>query len=570
MRLANMSLLWKILLSTSLAITLLFALIGWIVQDQSVRIASSTVEEEVRNSFHAYESLWKAQAQQLASVSLVLSRMPDVRAAFSTHDRATIRDTAGEIWDRISRRGALLVVTDPKGAVISALGGSGQIEWQDFPSVMDASRQFPKQAEGFVERGGQLFQIVATPVYVASAGGSALLNVLVAGVAVDRDMAQQLKRATGGSEFVFLANGRVAASTLSGNSDNETGDFTRFSTPLMDVGGREIGELRILRSFDAARSRIAGLRTRIAALWVFAVLLGFVVTYALARRLLRPVQALDSAAARIANGDYDVMVEPESGDEIGRLARTFNSMCASIRSAREELIRKERISTIARLSTSIVHDLRNPLASIYGGAEMLVDDELSPTQVKRLASNIYESSRRVQVLLQELSDVRRGRGHPREMCDLREIVEAALDSLTDAAAAHHVEVRIDVPRGIELPLDRSPMERVFQNLLGNAIEAMPAGGWLRVTAEQNGAAVLVSVEDNGPGVPPAIATQLFRPFVTAGKKNGIGLGLALARETVLDRGGELWADLGVKSGARFLLRLPLQDASASTVPAAER
>src|SRR5450759_166997 len=200
-----MSLLWKILLSTSLAITVLFALIGWIVQDQSVRLASSTVEEEVRNSFHAYESLWKAQAQQLASVSLVLSRMPDVRAAFSTRDRATIRDTAGEIWDRISRRGALLVVTDPKGAVISALGGSGQIKWQDFPSVVDASRQFPKQAEGFVERDGQLFQIVATPVYVASAEGSALLNVLVAGLAVDRDMAQQLKRATGGSEFVFLA-----------------------------------------------------------------------------------------------------------------------------------------------------------------------------------------------------------------------------------------------------------------------------------------------------------------------------------------------------------------------------
>lgn len=563
-----MSLLWKILLSTSLAITVLFALIGWIVQDQSVRIASSTVEEEVRNSFHAYESLWKAQAQQLASVSLVLSRMPDVRAAFSTRDRATIRDSAREIWDKISRRGTLLVVTDPKGAVLSALGGPRQIVWQDFPSVVDASRQFPKQAEGFVERDGQLFQIVATPVYVASAEGSALLNVLVAGVAVDGDMAQQLKRATGGSEFVFLVNGRVAASTLAGNSDNETGDFTRFATPLMDVGGREIGELRILRSFDAARSRIAGLRTRIAALWVFAVLLGFAVTYALARRLLRPVQALDSAAAEIANGNYEVEVEPESGDEIGRLARTFNAMCASIRSAREELIRKERISTIARMSTSIVHDLRNPLASIFGGAEMLVDDDLSPAQVKRLASNIYEASRRVQVLLQELSDVRRGRGHPREMCDLREIVEAALEPLRGLAAAGNIEIRMDVPHGIELPLDRSPMERVFQNLFGNAMEAMPSGGWLRVAAERNGPALLVSVEDSGPGIPEAIAKQLFRPFVTGGKKNGIGLGLALSKETVLDHGGEVWADLGSKNGAHFLLRLPLHDTIASSAPPA--
>ena len=98
----------------------------------------------------------------------------------------------------------------------------------------------------------------------------------------------------------------------------------------------------------------------------------------------------------------------QSEDELGRLAQTFNEMCASIRSAREELIRQERIGTIGRLSTSIIHDLRNPLAAIYGGAEMLVDDELSQEQVRRLANNIYRSSRRVQQLLQELADVTRG------------------------------------------------------------------------------------------------------------------------------------------------------------------
>jgi len=296
-------------------------------------------------------------------------------------------------------------------------------------------------------------------------------------------------------------------------------------------------------------------------LWAIAVVLGFGITYALARRLLRPVQALDAAASRIAAGDYEVEVKPESGDEIGRLARTFNSMCASIRSAREELIRKERISTIARLSTSIVHDLRNPLASIYGGAEMLVDDDLSPAQVRRLASNIYQASRRLQDLLQELSDVRRGRAHPRETCNLRDIVEAALESVTVGATHQNIELRVDVPDNIELPLNRSPMERVFENLFGNAIEAMPSGGTLRVSAERTDTAVLVTVEDTGPGIPPSVANELFRPFVTTGKKNGVGLGLALSRETALDHGGDLWADLRAEKGARFVLRLPLHDAT---------
>jgi len=82
----NLSLLWRILLSTSIAITILFAAMGWILQDQFLRLASFGFQEEVRAGFQAYDSLWKARADQLASVGQVLSRMPDVRAAFGTGD----------------------------------------------------------------------------------------------------------------------------------------------------------------------------------------------------------------------------------------------------------------------------------------------------------------------------------------------------------------------------------------------------------------------------------------------------------------------------------------------------
>jgi signal transduction histidine kinase len=112
-----------------------------------------------------------------------------------------------------------------------------------------------------------------------------------------------------------------------------------------------------------------------------------------------------------------------------------------------------------------------------------------------------------------------------------------------------------VEKDVELPLDRSPMERVFQNLLSNAIEAMPNGGSVRVTSDRRDGEIVVSVEDDGPGIPSAIADQLFEPFVTAGKKNGIGLGLALSRKTVVSHGGDLWSDRK-EEGARFVLRLP--------------
>jgi signal transduction histidine kinase len=139
---------------------------------------------------------------------------------------------------------------------------------------------------------------------------------------------------------------------------------------------------------------------------------------------------------------------------------------------------------------------------------------------------------------------------------LREVVTAAYEPLAAVAESRGVTVRIDLEEDVELPLDRSPMERVFQNLLSNAIEAMPNGGFVSVRADRRDGEIVVSVEDTGPGIPASIADQLFEPFVTTGKKNGVGLGLALSRETVVSHGGDLWSDRK-DDGARFVLRLPV-------------
>jgi signal transduction histidine kinase len=579
LKLHSVSLLWRILFSTSIAITVLFAAMGWLLQDQFVRIASATLGDEARASFRAYESLWKAREDQLASISLILSRLPSVRSAFGTGDGATIRDSASEVWDQLSRPETLFLVCDPKGAVIASVAGlegkeKSTAQMSQIAVVRSAAREFPKQARGFVTLGDRLYQIVITPVYVATTQDSALLNVLVAGIAVDADLVRELKNATGGSDFVFLApslqRGPVVASTLdpaaerallAGSSAQRQiallgSDYLQVAFPLTDIDGNAVGELRILRSFEGALNQITAVRSRLAVLWLAAVLAGIGLTYLLARHLLKPVDELDRAAAEIATGNYNVRVPVHGGGEIVRLAETFNSMCASIRKAREDLIRQERIATIGRLSTSIIHDLRNPLAAIYGGAEMLVDGKLSGAQVERLAANIYRASRQVQSLLQELADVTQGRGHAREVCRLREVVTAAYEPLAAVAESRGVTVQIDLEEDVELPLDRSPMERVFQNLLSNAIEAMPNGGSVSVRADRRDSEIVVSVEDNGPGIPASIAAQLFEPFVTAGKKNGVGLGLALSRETVVSHGGDLWSD-SKEEGARFVLRLPV-------------
>src|SRR5262249_47796651 len=109
-RFARLSLLWKILLSTSVAVTLLFAIIGRIVLSNINSTMSATLDEETRAGLQAYTALWNARGERLASVSRLLSTMSDVRAAFGTRDQATIRDTAGELWSNVSGGNAIFVV----------------------------------------------------------------------------------------------------------------------------------------------------------------------------------------------------------------------------------------------------------------------------------------------------------------------------------------------------------------------------------------------------------------------------------------------------------------------------
>jgi signal transduction histidine kinase len=237
--------------------------------------------------------------------------------------------------------------------------------------------------------------------------------------------------------------------------------------------------------------------------------------------------------------------------------RATRMITLSLRSKR----RQENSSAAEWLSTSIVHDLRNPLSAIYAAAEMLIDVDPEPTQVNRLATNIYRAAGRMRELLADLNRVARGNRPTVEICDIGEIIAAAADAASATTRNDNVQLLLKVSEGIELPLVRSCIERVFFNLIANAFEAMPNGGKLHIVCRKASSYVLIEVEDTGPGIPRGIRDRLFQPFVTAGKRDGLGLGLALSRQTVLNHGGDIWTEPA--TGARFVILLPLKRARCS-------
>src|SRR5262249_25326972 len=157
---------------------------------------------------------------------------------------------------------------------------------------------------------------------------------------------QQLKEATD-SDFLFLTPSGVIASTLNPRAtsaivadlsrrpaDQRLSDgvieYASSQTPLTDLAGRTVGSICVLRSFEDAQRRIARMKPNMFMLWLFAVATTFSLTYLLARRVVGPVEQLDRAATEVARQNYAIRVEVQSEDEIGRLAATFNNMCASI------------------------------------------------------------------------------------------------------------------------------------------------------------------------------------------------------------------------------------------------
>ncbi len=575
-RRSSLSLLWRILLSTSFAITVLFGVVGWVVQTYAGAVSQQSLQQEVETSLQAYRALWAERIRNLSSISRVISTMSDVRAAFMTRDSATIRDTVGQLWSGESAQGAAFLVLDPIGDVIAALDGpplgisnSGQL-------LENARKVFPKQYFGYVVWGDHLYYVVLTPVYVQTNEEPALLNVLLVALEVDDQLAQTMKTSTRGSDFAFVADHKVVASSLGlkhppalATARHLRGDFWRvkirgtdsllLETKLPGLIGSAMPELLVIRSFAEASNAFSDLQKTVAAIWLLTMCAGLAVTYWMAKRILRPMEAFDRAAEQVIQHNYDYRVPEQGGGELARLGATFNAMCDSIKAARQELIARERIETIGRLAVSIVHDLRNPLAAIYGSAEMLVDSEdLSEGQKKRLTLNIYRSSRQIQELLQELLDVTRMRGKPTETHQLAELVHRATDAIARSAQDQNVALAVKVDETAEVVADEDRLVRVLINIMGNSLEAMPRGGTLTITSSRESQSVVVHIEDTGGGISEEIWPKLFTPFSSHGKNNGMGLGLALSRQTVVEHNGELWADRDVTRGARFHIRLPLR------------
>jgi signal transduction histidine kinase len=241
--------------------------------------------------------------------------------------------------------------------------------------------------------------------------------------------------------------------------------------------------------------------------------------------------------------------------------RKLQSQADLIIRIEQQLRRVERFSALGEMSAALAHEIRNPLGSIRGTAEILRDDfRPSDGKYEFLEILIKETDRLNRVVedfLRLAKPVEPDRELFRIDSDLREIVAL----LHPEARARGVVLALDAPEPVELSGDREKLKQVFLNLLLNALQATDRGGEITVVVGcSNGNGEFrhaqVTVLDNGSGIDPALLPRIFEPFFTT-KQGGTGLGLAIAQRIIESHGGTITVESRAGQGSSFTVTLPL-------------
>jgi signal transduction histidine kinase len=233
-------------------------------------------------------------------------------------------------------------------------------------------------------------------------------------------------------------------------------------------------------------------------------------------------------------------------------------MRASLLKTQHDLLESEQLATIGRMASSISHDLRHSLAAIVANSEFLCDSHLTPGQREELYQEVRTGVNLMTDLIDSLLEFARTRESlTPAYANVSETILRAVQAVR-VHPRHHTR-SIDVLCGTQISgwFDQRKLDRVLYNLLLNACDAAPVnGGKVEVTAGEVSGAITISVADNGPGIADSIRDRLFHPFVSYGKENGTGLGLAVVQKIVQDHGGEVFVERTALGKTVFRIVLP--------------
>jgi two-component system nitrogen regulation sensor histidine kinase NtrY len=352
---------------------------------------------------------------------------------------------------------------------------------------------------------------------------------------------------------------------------------TFHSIPLIGRNSEVLGVLLV----GSSRRELVLLTRKIvwiaAVVGVAALLIGLILTWWISRRITRPIEELAEGARDVASGRWDRHIDIRGRDEVGQLASAFNDMTHTLASQKERLVQAERVAAWRELARRLAHELRNPLFPLQITVENLQRArQLAPDQFQEVfnesTSTLKAELANLNAIVSRFSDFSK---MPAPQFTRVRVNEALRDAMRlfepqfNAVGKPPIATELFLAESLpEVDADPDLLHKAFQNLILNALDAMPSGGTLTLRTSESDGKVRIEISDTGKGLTPEECSRLFTPYYTT-KQLGTGLGLAIVQSIVSDHHGTISVSSEEDHGTTFRIDLPQRQSGVVRKPAIE-
>ena len=563
----------KFLLSMLLILTALTSTSLLLVRRRVEQQLRRQIVRDLRNSVATFQNVQRLRVLSLRRTAQLLANLPISRALMTTAHAATIQDASQELW---TVAGAdLLVLSNRSGEV---MGIHSSAPGENRAAAQESMRQslVHDLPEYWWRWGNHVYEIAIQPIYFGPPAENRVLGFLAVGYEIDDRVARELSEVAA-SQVAFWYGPSLVRSTLLPAQKNALEEQGRgmvqvglepvemplaaepywISSVDLAPGSTPAVRLMVLKSLTEANALLHQLDRLMLGLGFIAVLAGTALVFVISRTFTRPLDNLVAGVRALEAGEYNYPLPVHGHDEAAELTSAFSRMRTNLQQSQRKLLEGERLATIGRMASSISHDLRHQLAAILANAEFL-----SEKRGKAEREELYQELRAAVFQMTDLIDSLLEFSRPRESLRLgrvriNDVLDRAIQTVRARPEFRDLKLRVH-GAVIEGWFDSSKLQRVFQNLILNACEAIDRdGGVVDFEIRQKGETVAIIVQDNGHGIPDQLRDHIFEPFVSYGKENGTGLGLTVVQKIILDHGGEVKVEETSARGTRIVVSLPL-------------
>jgi signal transduction histidine kinase len=582
-----MRLRWQLLAATLALIVALTAASLYIVHLTVRSELQRQVSASTEASLKAFDAIRNEREQMSSRAAALVSELPILKALMSMSplDAPTIQDGSKPLAQLAGSD--LFILTSNDGKIIALHTRPGLQVNDKVQERVTTAISHENDVTWWFD-GKHLYWMFQTPLVVGSDQYARSVGFLVVGYEVDHAVAAELARVIGSD--VALAVGReLITSTLDTDQEKELRENlqksggpapnrivdvslgnTRYSAGSIILQSDVPATVRCVVLLPLARSDqfLMMLNRTMVLLGIFAIVVGALVFSLIAKAITRPLENVVAAVHALSDGDFSYSVKAQGSREVVDLAQSFATMRQRLLDYQNQQLLAERTAALGETAASISHDLRHYLAAVVANAEFLYDSQENSSEREEIFREIKTATNQMLELIDSLRELSSEPGNiSPEPSDLQVVSERAIDALKASHDLRGCEIITSFNGNMEGMFDPRKIERVLLNLLLNAYEATVSSTEprVRLTVDSTDAFFEIRVADNGFGIAEEIRTTLFEPFVSFGKVNGTGIGLAIVHKIASDHGAVVSIEGTGLSGTVVLLTLPKSSSRAQSV-----